>query len=89
MATLNCHRLIMGKMNIGIYCYFIADILTKVFLEMFVEWSSTKHILFVQPLNLIGFHGNQSLNLRKILKNQLLRSYKGDEAKTLQKCSKH
>ena len=33
----------MGKMKIGIYCYFIADILTKGFLEMFVEWSSTKH----------------------------------------------
>ena len=47
MATLNFPRLIMGKLNIGIYCYFIADILT-IFLEMFVEWSSTKHILFVQ-----------------------------------------
>ena len=35
-------------MKIGIYCDFIADILTKVFLEMFDEWSSTKHVLFVQ-----------------------------------------
>ena len=31
MATLNFHRLIMGKMKIGIYCCFIAVILTKVF----------------------------------------------------------
>ena len=48
----------MGKMKIGIYCYFIADILTKVFLEMFVEWSSAKHFL-AKPLNLIGCHGSQ------------------------------
>ena len=47
MATLNFHRLIMGKMKIGIYCNFIADILTKVF-TMFVEWSAIKHILFAQ-----------------------------------------
>ena len=50
MATLNFYKLIMGKLKIGIYCYFISDILRKIFriLEMFVEWSSTKHILFVQ-----------------------------------------
>ena len=33
----------MGKMKICIYCYFIADILKKVFKEMFDEWSSTKY----------------------------------------------
>ena len=33
---LSCHRLIMGKRKTGIYCYFVADILMKVFLEMFV-----------------------------------------------------
>ena len=38
----------MGKMKIGIYCCFIADILTKVFLQMFHVWSSNKHILFVK-----------------------------------------
>ena len=48
MATLSFYRLIMGKLEIGIYCYFIADILTISFLEMFIEWSSTKLILFVQ-----------------------------------------
>ena len=50
------------------YCCFIADILTKVFLEMFVEWSSTKHILFVQPLNLIGCHGKQKGQFAKNIK---------------------
>ena len=29
-GNLSCHRLIMGKMKIGIYCYLIEDILTKV-----------------------------------------------------------
>ena len=50
MATLNFHRLIMGNMKIGIYCYLVADILIdKSFvLEMVVEWSSTKHVIFVQ-----------------------------------------
>ena len=37
----------MGENRIDIDCYITADILTKVILEMFVEWSSTKHILFV------------------------------------------
>ena len=31
IATLNFQWLITGKMKIGIYCYFIADILTKAF----------------------------------------------------------
>ena len=65
----------MGKMGIGIYCYFIADILTKVFLEMFDEWSSTKHILFVQTSQFDWLSWQpKRLNLRKIFKNQL-RSY--------------
>ena len=37
----------MEKIKIDIYCYFIAAIL-KNFLEMFVGWSSTKNLLFVQ-----------------------------------------
>ena len=36
-------------MKIGIYCYLIVHILTKIsFAEMFVEWSSTKHIILDQ-----------------------------------------
>ena len=34
-------------MKIGIYCCLIADILTKKNTEMFIEWSSTKHTIFV------------------------------------------
>ena len=54
----------------------------KSFTEMFFEYSSSK------PLNLIGCHGNQKVKSeKKIFKNHLLRSHKGDEIKTLQKCS--
>ena len=38
----------MGKVKIEIYCSLIADILTKRSAEMFVEWSSTKHIILDQ-----------------------------------------
>ena len=38
----------MGKVKIEIYCYLIADILTNVYAEMFVEWSSVKHSTLVQ-----------------------------------------
>ena len=31
MATLNFHRLIIGKLQIDVYCYFIADIWQKIF----------------------------------------------------------
>ena len=65
-------------MKIGIHCYFIADILTIFFSEMFVEWSFTKHILFVQKAQF-------AKNIKK--KKQLLKSYMGDEAETLQKGS--
>ena len=66
----------MGKMKIGIYCYFIGDIWTAVFLEMFVGWSSTKH------------HGNQKAKFAKnIKKSTPLRSYVGDKADIFQKCS--
>ena len=38
----------MGKMKIGFNGSHIAGILTQVFLEMFIEESSTKHNNFVQ-----------------------------------------
>ena len=53
------------------------------FLEMFVEWSFTKHILFVQMVVV----ATKRLSLRKILKKSLLKSYMGHEAETLLKCS--
>ena len=35
---------------------------------MFVEWSSTKHILFTKPLNLIGCQGNKKGKFPKDIK---------------------
>ena len=37
----------------------------KSFSEVFVEWSSTKHILFVQTSQLTGCHDNQKANFAK------------------------
>ena len=37
IATYSFHGLIMGKVEIGIYCYLTADILSKRFTEMFLE----------------------------------------------------
>ena len=54
LATFNFHGLIMGKMKICICRYF-----DESFLEMYLECSSTKHILFVQTCQLIGCHGNK------------------------------
>ena len=48
MATYNFRRLIMGKVKVGLYFYLTADILTKVFSEMVLEKSSTKHMNFIQ-----------------------------------------
>ena len=36
-------------MKTGIYCYLTADILTIYFTEMFLEWSSTKHLFLAHP----------------------------------------
>ena len=83
IATLNFHRLIMGKNEnwhvLLFHCRYFDDFV----LEMFVEWSFTNRVLFVQMVVM----ATKRLSLRKILKNQLLKSYMGDEAETLQKCS--
>ena len=56
LICLSPHR----KMKIGIYCYFIAHILTNFFLEMFVE------IYFLsEPLNLIGQKAKFAKNSKK------------------------
>ena len=74
-------------MKIGISCYLIADFFYKTFTEKFLEWFSTKHIIFViissfdwlpwKPIGKI---------CEKIFQNQLLRSCVGDKAETLQYC---
>ena len=59
----------MGKMKIGIYWYFIADIFDKSFLEMFVEWSSIKHILSYQNLSIwLVVMATERLNMQKLFK---------------------
>ena len=69
----------MGKIIIGIYCYFIANILMKVFLEMFVEWPSTKHILFSPNLSiLLVVMATKRLNLQKI--NKTIKTINTSEA---------
>ena len=45
------------------------------FLEMFDEWSSTKHILFVQTLNLIGCHDNHKAEFAKNIKKSTQKLY--------------
>ena len=77
----------MGKVKVGLYFYLIADIFTKVFQKCFLSSPLNIRILS-KPLNLVGCPGNRKDKFaKKILKNHLLRSHKGDEAETLQKCS--
>ena len=69
----------MGKVKVGLYFYLIADILTKVLQNCSLS-SPLPNISFLpNPLNLIGRHGNQKAKFaKKILKNHLLRSNKGE-----------
>ena len=55
----------MGKMKIGIYCYFIADILTKDFMKCLMSGSLPNIYFLSKPLNLIGCHGNQKAEFAK------------------------
>ena len=77
----------MAKVAKRPYCYLTADILTKVLQKCSLS-SPIPNISFLSnPLNLIGCHATEKLNLQKIFKNHHLRSHKGNEAETLQKCS--
>ena len=87
MATYSCHRLIMGKVKIGIYCCLTADILTKVLQKCSFRSPVPNLSVLFKPLHLIGCMAIERLNFRnsaiiceKIFKNHLLRSHKGDEA---------
>ena len=86
MATYSLHRLIMGKVKVGIYFYLTADILTKVFTEVFLEVSSTKYMNFVQTAKFDWLPWQQKGE--QILKIHLLESNNRvwGEAETLQKC---
>ena len=50
MATYNCHCLIMGIVDIVMYCCLTANILTKSFTEMFLKLSSMLNMYFVQTV---------------------------------------
>ena len=71
----------MRKVEIGIYFCVTADTLTKVLQKC--SWSSPLPTIWIlsKSLILIGCRGNRKVKfLKKIFKNLLLRSHKGDEA---------
>ena len=84
------HRLIMGKVDIGIYFCVTADVLKKKFYRnVFV-------VAIYQPYDFVQIADSDWLPwqpktkfLKKCSKILLLRSHKGDEAKTLHECSWH
>ena len=75
----------MGKVKIGIYFCVTADILKKVLQKCF--WGNPLPTI-CKVLILFGCHGNLKAKFsKKIFRNLLLRSHKGDEAEILCKCS--
>ena len=70
MATYSFHRLIIGKVKVGLYFYLIADNLTKVFQKCSLSSLLPNIWIFSKLLNLIGLIGNQYAKFRKkYLKN--------------------
>ena len=71
-------------MEIGIYCYLTADIVTEVLKKCSLSIPLPTIWILSKLLNLIGCHGNRKAKFaKKYKKNHLLRSHKGDEAETL------
>ena len=90
MAIYSSQRLIMGKEEIDNFFCLIGDVLKKIFTEMYIEWSSTFHMTFVQIREFDWFSGWQKGPiLVKMFKNLLLRNHIGDEAETWQTCLGH
>ena len=88
MATYSSHWLIMGKVETGFYCCLTADIWQKFYRN--VPWVVLYETYEFCPNRWIWLVAMATgrLHLRKkIFKNHLLRSHKGDEVETLQKCS--
>ena len=59
MATYSYHWLIMEKVEIGIYCYFTVDILTKNLRKCFLSSTLWSIWILSKLLNLIGCPGNR------------------------------
>ena len=62
---------IMGKNEIDIYCYLIADILTNVFQKGLLSGPLPNIYYLSKPLNMIGCHGNQKLKFAKHIKQTI------------------
>ena len=73
----------MGKIKIGIYWYFIADILTKVVWNCLLSGRLLNIYILSKPLNSIGCHGNKKAKFEKTIKKSTLKKLYGDEAETL------
>ena len=90
MATYSSHRLIMRKEEIDNFFCLIGDILNFFFTEMFIEYSSTFHMTFVQIGEFDWLSGRQKGSIFvKMFKNLLLRNHMGDEAETWHTCLGH
>ena len=59
-------------MKIGIYCCFIANILTKVFFKFLMSGPLPNLYILSKPLNLIGCHGNQKAEFAKNVQKSTL-----------------
>ena len=73
-------------MKIGIYCRLIADILTKVLQKCSLSVPLQNIPFFYNLLVSLVTMATKRQDLRKNLKNQLLRSCLGDKAEILQNC---
>ena len=80
MATSSFHRLIMGKVKVGLYFYLTADILAKGLQKCSLSSPLPNTLILSKPLNLIGCHGNRKANLRKeyskIISSEAIREMK-------------
>ena len=87
MATYSSHRLIMGKVEIDHFFCLIGDFWKKKITEMFIEYSSTFRMTFVQIGEFDWFSGLLKGSIFvKMFKYLLLRNHKGEGAKTLHTC---
>ena len=72
--------LVMGKVKVGLYCYLIAAILTKVLQRCSLSSLLLNIWILSKPLNLIGCHGNSrdkfAKKYSKIISLEALRGMK-------------
>ena len=88
MATSNLHRLINGKNKNWHLLLFPCRYFDESFLEMFVKWSSTKHIIFVQTSQFDRLSWQPKCSIfEKYSKIDSSEAIWEDKAETLQKCS--